>query len=67
MENIVSRETIRQRGANAFDRGVPIDGHNMNPWAPAVADWREGWMQRQAEVGALRVLAEAMVSEVSPP
>lgn len=62
---IISRDEIRQRGADAFDRGVPIDGHNMNPWVDAVADWRKGWQERQAQVGALRVLAAAM--GMTPP
>jgi hypothetical protein len=56
----VTPEIMRQRGADAFDNGHGIDDHNMNPWSPAVADWRKGWQQRQAEVGALRVLAAAM-------
>jgi hypothetical protein len=59
----ITPKMMRQRGADAFDRGLGIDDHGMNPWSPAVADWREGWMQRQAEVGALRVLAAAMVME----
>lgn len=66
MDNIVARETICQRGADAFDKGVSIDGHNMNPWVDAVADWRKGWQERQAQVGALRVLAAAMAMECPP-
>jgi hypothetical protein len=62
----VTPEMMRQRGADAFDNGHGIDDHNMNPWSPAVADWREGWMQRQAEVGALSVLAAAMAMECPP-
>jgi hypothetical protein len=60
MDNIVSRETIRQRGADAFDRGVPIEGHNMNPWVDAVADWQQGWRDRRAQARAAITLAIAM-------
>lgn len=59
MESIISRETIRQRGADAFDRGVPIDGHNMNPWVDAVADWRKGWQERKATVEARKIIKAA--------
>ena len=56
----------RQRGADAFDRGLGIDDHYMNPSSPAVADWRKGWLERQAEVGAIRVLAAAMAMDCPP-
>lgn len=51
---IISRDTIRQRGADAFDRGVDVDGHNMNPHtsAMAIADWQQGWRDRRAAVHA---------------
>ena len=61
----VTPEIMRERGAKAFDDGHSIDDHNMNPWAPAVADWRKGWQERQAQVGAERVLAAAM--GMTPP
>jgi hypothetical protein len=56
MESIVSRETIRQRGADAFDRGISIDGHEMNWFAPAVEDWQKGWRDRQAAVHAAALI-----------
>lgn len=61
----VTPEIMRARGATAFDEGRDIDDHHMNPWAPAVADWRKGWQERQAQVGAERVLAAAMAMD--PP
>jgi hypothetical protein len=44
----------RQRGADAFDRGLGIDDHDMNPGSPAIADWKHGWIWRQAEARADR-------------
>jgi hypothetical protein len=41
---------MRKRGADAFDRGLKLDDHDMNPWAPAVADWKTGWLARHHEV-----------------
>lgn len=68
MDNIVSRETMRQRGADAFDRNVPIDGHNMNPGAPAIEDWQKGWRDRQAVVFARAAVKPMLdLAEVSPP
>lgn len=64
---LVTPAMNRQRGADAFDRGLGIDDHGMNPWAPAVDDWQAGWRERQAQVGALRVLAAAMAWEGTPP
>jgi hypothetical protein len=63
---VVTPEIMRQFGADAFDRGLTIDDHNMNPWVPAVADWRKGWQERQAQVGAERVLAAAMAMGCPP-
>ncbi len=42
-EPIFKRETMRQRGIDAHAAGRPRDDHNMNPWAPALPDWLEGW------------------------
>ena len=63
---LVTPAMNRQRGADAFDRGVGIDDHGMNPWAPAVADWRKGWQERQAQFGADRVIALAMALGCPP-
>lgn len=52
MDSIFSRETMQQRGADAFDRGASIDDHHMNPGSPAIEDWRKGWMERRAAVFA---------------
>jgi hypothetical protein len=46
----ITAEGMRQRGADAFDRGLTLDDHGMNPWAPAVADWKSGWLARHHEV-----------------
>lgn len=62
---IIPPSLHRQRGADAFDRGVSIDDHHMKPGAPAIADWRKGWLERQAQVGALCVLAAAI--GMTPP
>jgi hypothetical protein len=62
----VTPEMMRQFGADDFDRGLGIDDHGMNPWVPAVADWKAGYLERKAQVGALRVLAAAMAMECPP-
>lgn len=56
----------RARGAWAFDQGLGIDDHNMRPGAPAIADWQDGYRERQAEVAAERVLAAAMAMGCPP-
>jgi hypothetical protein len=40
---IVSREVIRAKGRAAFLRGDSLDSHGMNPWAPALEDWRDAY------------------------
>lgn len=56
----VTPQIMRERGSDAFDRGLGIDDHNMNPDAIAIADWRKGWQERQAKVGADQLLVLAM-------
>jgi hypothetical protein len=46
----VTPSIMRQRGAEAHDRGLTLDDHDMNPTAPAVADWKTGWLARHHEV-----------------
>ena len=57
---LVTPAMNRKRGADAFDRGLGIDDHNMNPWAEAVADWRKGWMERRTQVCADDLLIQAL-------
>ena len=54
MDQIVSRELIRAKGAAAFDKGLPHDGHQMNPGSPAIDDWQLGWRQRRDQVAQER-------------
>lgn len=56
----------RARGADAFDRGLGIDDHHMNEGAPAIADWRKGWLERRAAVHA-RELVKFASRAGSPP
>jgi hypothetical protein len=62
----VTPEIQRQRGAKAFDDGVSIDGHNMNPDARAIGDWMRGWRLRQLET-MRRPLTVQQLDRVSPP
>jgi hypothetical protein len=61
---LVTPAMNRQRGADAFDQGLGIDDHNMNPGSAAIPDWRKGWQERKAQVEAERVLAAAMAMEM---
>lgn len=61
---IISRATMRARGAAAFTSGRSRDSHSMNPWAPALPDWLEGFDQAAQEWHA-STRAEPL--EVSPP
>jgi hypothetical protein len=47
---IVTPALMRKRGADAFDRGLSLDDHGMNPSAAAIADWKTGWLARHHEV-----------------
>jgi hypothetical protein len=47
---VITPALMRKRGADAFDRGLTLDDHGMNPWVPAVADWKSGWLARHHEV-----------------
>lgn len=49
-DQIFTRATFRQRGATAYDRGLSVDSHGMNPGAAAIADWQQGWFDRRDQV-----------------
>ena len=53
---------MRKRGADAFDRGLTLDDHGMNPGAAAIADWKSGWLARHYEV-----VVEGRQSMETPP
>lgn len=63
MDEIISRDTIKARGAAAFDKGLGVDDHHMNPGAPAIRDWQFGWhtrrIERSRKTGNVQQLAEA--------
>lgn len=42
-DQIVSRATMFDRGAAAFNAGRPRDSHNMNWHSPALPDWLAGY------------------------
>lgn len=64
----VTPAIMRARGADAFERGLGIDDHDMNPWSSAVSDWQAGWRQRAKEDQQDRAWAARQdLAEVSPP
>ena len=64
MDQIVSRAMIFDRGAAAFAKGLGLNDHNMNPGAPAIADWQAGWKDaKQRWNRAMRRQAEVVVME----
>ena len=58
----VTPALMRKRGADAFDRGLTLDDHGMNPGSAAIADWKSGWLARHYEV-----VVEGRQLQVSPP
>jgi hypothetical protein len=53
MDTSITRVTPamhQARGASYFDRGLSLDDHGMPPDAPAVADYKTGWLARYFEV-----------------
>ena len=62
---IIPPELHRARGADAFDQGLSIDDHGMNPGSAAIADWQAGYREREAQMASDRLLAAAM--GMTPP
>lgn len=58
---IISRDTIRARAGDAFSRGRRRDEHNMNPGAPALADWLDEY-DRCARAALEQLLAAEATS-----
>lgn len=55
---IVTPAMHQARGEEAYDRGLGINDHDMNPGAPAIKDWQAGWRWREqaARLAALLLL-----------
>ena len=69
MDNVVSRETIRQKARSAYKRRVPRDGHNFN-WhsVDAISTWQDEWDRgAAAEAAVLKVKPMLARAEASPP
>lgn len=69
-DQIVTRASMRKRGADAFNAGRSRESHNMNWHSPALAEWLEGYDEAaQAWHRQLRQQQQArvVVAEVSPP
>jgi len=62
---LVSPEMHFDRGYAAFRRGESINGHNMNPGAPAITDWQRGYRASQMDSHAELACLHAM--EGTPP
>jgi hypothetical protein len=67
MDNIISRETIRERARAAFNRGAGRDDHGMNWFAPAVVDWQAEWDRCAQAAQHVHTLVKFCLGEVSPP
>lgn len=68
MEQIVSGDTMRARGRNAFNAGRSRDSHGMNPCAAALADWHQGYDQAAQDWRRVTCpQAQVVLAEVSPP
>lgn len=67
-DNIVSRETIRQRARDAFARGAGRDDHGMNWFVPALVDWQAEW-DRCAAAETAKLMVKPMLERagVTPP
>lgn len=63
--SLVTPSMNRQRGADAFYRGISIDDHHMNPGVPAIADWQAGWLSAQA-IDRARELVKLLDKVPSP-
>lgn len=48
-DEIVSRAEMQQRGRAAFQRGLKRDEHGMNPWAPGIYEWHQGYDRAATE------------------
>jgi hypothetical protein len=63
-EPIFARQTMRNRGADAFKAGKDRNEHHMNHGALAIPLWQEGWDQAAADAKADRELCG--LSHIAP-
>jgi hypothetical protein len=64
---LITPEIMRELGADAFDRGLGVDDHGMNPWVSARKDWQYGWHQRRIERSRARGNQLQQLAEECPP
>jgi hypothetical protein len=46
---LITPDLMRERGAEAFDRGLGVEDHEMNHDAAARKDWQFGWHARRIQ------------------
>ncbi len=46
---LVTPEIMQELGGDAFDRGLGVQDHDMNPGSPAIRDWQFGWHTRRIQ------------------
>jgi hypothetical protein len=62
----VTPQIMQDRGADAFDRGLGIDDHDMNLGSLAIVDWQIGWRHRQRQEQEDRAWAARELMECPP-
>ncbi len=63
---LITPEFWEDCGAQAYDDGLPVTAHNMNPGAAAIKDFENGWLRREHEVVVARRAAKQLEAACPP-
>lgn len=65
---LITPELMQELGADAFDQGLGVNDHGMNPGSRAIRDWQAGWHRQRVKNSRKRGnQAAQQLAEVSPP
>lgn len=64
---VITPEDHETRGAQAYDEGLGVDDHGLEPGSSARKYWKFGWHMRRVERTRARAVRLQQLAEVSPP
>jgi hypothetical protein len=64
---LITPELMEEFGAEAFDMGLGVNDHGMNPGSHAIRDWQAGWHRQRVKRQKDLAWAKHELAQGCPP